>query len=119
MDSKLKHLNDVVPRGDLIGIPTDRKLIEHTNEFGDVLGSEPAPFDATCPLDKDDQKVVSRCIGLTLNPDDVAGFAAMSSLLDSTNQVKTSGLSPVGSDDASAMATVKSAVIKLNEQSNE
>lgn len=106
MDSKFKHLNDVVPRGELIGIPTERKMIDKTNEQGDVLGSVPSAFDALCPLDKDDNKVVSRCIGLTLNPEDAAGFAATAALLADTAKTKTSGLSDIGSDDADSMQIV-------------
>lgn len=109
-------LNNVPPRKTLIGIPNERKSTEILNDKGEVIRVEPTPFNPFCRTVNDDGKKLSSCIGLTLNPDDAAGFAATSALMANSAQTKTSGLSDVGSDDADTMSIVSGVLNASNDE---
>lgn len=78
------------------------KMIPKTNESGEVISNDPAPYDALKPI-KDDENAEKKDTSLTLDPNNAAGFAATAAVMKATNDVKTSGIASIGSDDADAM----------------
>lgn len=119
MDLKLKswkpkkddYLNDVTPRLQM-PFPHELKQVPKVNDLGEVIGQESAPYDPTLPV-CDDKNVPEKPV-LSMDANNPAAFAAAAALIEGSNQVHTSGLSPLGSDDADSM-TIAQSIVSTNE----
>lgn len=115
MESKLKSwkptekdwLNDVKPRLET-PFPHELKQVPVVNDLGEEIGQKPASYDPTLSV-KDDKNVPERP-ELSMDSNNPAAFAAAAALMQGSADVHTSGLSPLGADDADAMTIVSSLV---------
>lgn len=116
MDSKLKSwkpnemtwLNSVKPR-QKTAYPHEMKCEPVLNDLGEEIAQIPCPYDPTVPWDDDKNKVAQPY--LSLDPANSDAFAAAAAVMESANDIKTSGLSPIGSDDADTMTIISNEII--------
>lgn len=121
MDLKLKSwkpkkddfLNDVTPRLQT-PFPHELKQVPKVNDLGEEIGQSPAIYDPTLPV-CDDKNVPEKPV-LSMDSNNPAAFAAAAALIQGSNDVKTSGFSPLGADDADAMTIAQSILSNKNDE---
>lgn len=121
MDSKFKSwkpnketwLNQVTPR-QKTAYPHEMKCEPVLNDLGEEIAQKPYPYDPTVTWEDDKNKVVQPY--LSLDPANPDAFAAAAAVMESVNETKTSGLSPIGSDDADTMTIISNEIINSSKK---
>lgn len=113
MDLKLKSwkkssLNSVIPR-QTTSFPHEMKIEPVLNDLGEEICQKPIAFDPLVSYVEDKNKVVRPY--LSLDPSHPDAFAAAASVMESANDSHTSGLSPIGSDDADTMTIISNDIL--------
>lgn len=113
MDLKLKswkksNLNEVKPR-QTTSFPHEMKTEPVLNDYGEEISQKPIAYDPLVSYDDDKNKVVRPY--LSLDPSHPDAFAAAASVIESANDSHTSGLSPIGSDDADTMTIISNDIL--------
>lgn len=105
---KKSSLNSVRPR-QTTSFPHEMKTEPVLNDLGEEICQKPIAFDPLVSYLEDKNKVVRPY--LSLDPSHPDAFAAAASLMESANDSPTSGLSPIGSDDADTMTIVSNEIL--------
>lgn len=117
MDLKLKSWKksslNVVKARQTTSFPHEMKTEPVLNDLGEEICQKPIAFDPLVSFEDDMNKVVRPY--LSLDPTYSDAFAAAAAVMESANDSHTSGLSPIGSDDADTMTIISNDI--LNSQS--